>query len=483
MNPAMVQRILGFILIGFSTTMVPPILVSLSYEDGHTQPFLAGLLVALGLGLAAWLPVRHVHRELRLRDGFLLVVLLWVVVVLVGAVPFLVSDLPHLTYTEAIFESVSGFTTSSASVVSGLDHLPKSMLWYRQQTQWVGGVGTIVLAVAVLPILGIGGMQISKADTPGPVKQEKLTPRVMQTARALWAVYVGLTAACAFGYWFAGMDGFDAIGHAFATVSTGGFSTHDHGLAHFDSFGIDMVAVVFMFFGGVNFAMHFLAWREKDLATYLTDPQFRAYLWITLSLVVFVTTYLYASHTYATLPLAFRYGALQVVSMQTTTGYTTAHFATWPGALPVLLLLITFVGGCAGSTAGGITVIRWQLVVKQGMRELKRLVHPNAELPVKFADKRVPGRILAAVTGFFAMYLLLFGFMMLVLMATGLDQVSAWSAIASCLNNGGAGLGQVATGFQTVPVAGQWVCIAAMLIGRLEVFTLLVLFTPAFWRH
>ena len=483
MNPAMVQRILGFILVGFSATMVPPILVSLAYEDGHTQPFLVGLLAALGAGLALWLPVRHVHRELRLRDGFLLVVLLWVVVVVAGAVPLLVNDAPRLSWSDAVFESVSGFTTSSASVITGLEHLPKSILWYRQQMQWIGGVGTIVLAVAVLPILGIGGMQISKADTPGPVKQEKLTPRVMQTARALWVVYVGLTAACAFGYWSAGMEGFDAIGHAFATVSTGGFSTYDTGLAHFDSFAIDMIAVLFMFLGGVNFAMHFLVWREKDLATYLTDPQFRAYLLITVSLVVFVTVYLYASHTYPTLPLAFRYGALQVVSMQTTTGYTTAHFATWPGALPVLLLLITFVGGCAGSTAGGITVIRWQLVVKQGMRELKRLVHPNAELPVKFSNKRVPGRILAAVTGFFAMYLLLFGFMMLVLMATGLDQVSAWSAIASCLNNGGAGLGSVATTFQSVPVAGKWVCIAAMLIGRLEVFTLLVLFTPAFWRN
>ncbi len=483
MNPAMVQRILGFILVGFSLTMLPPIFVSLAYNDGHSQAFLIGLMVTLGAGVIAWLPVRNQHSELRLRDGFLLVVLLWVVVVLAGCVPFLMGDLPHMSLTDAIFESVSGLTTSNASVLPHLENLPKSVLWYRQQLQWVGGSATIVLAVAVLPVLGVGGMQISKGDSPGPVKQEKLTPRVTQTARALWVVYAGITAACAFSYWFVGMEIFDAIGHAFATVSTGGFSTHDKGLAYFDSYAVDMVAVLFMFLGGVNFAMHFLAWRNRDLSTYMTDPQFRAYLWITLSLVIFVTTYLYASHTYATLPAAFRYGALQAVSMQTTTGYTTATMTAWPGALPVMLLLMTFIGGCAGSTAGGITVIRWQLVVKQGIRELKRLLHPNAELPVKFAEKRVPGRILAAVTGFFAMYLLLFGCMMVALMATGLDQVSAWSAIASCLNNGGAGMGQVANSFQGIPAAGKWICIGAMLVGRLEVFTLLVLFTPAFWRR
>ena len=483
MNPAMVQRILGFVLIALGATLVAPIAVSLGYDDGHSWPFVVGLAVALGSGIACWLPVRNVHQELRLRDGFLLVVLLWVVVVLAGAVPLFVSPVPGLAFTDAVFESTAGYTTSSGTVLTGIEHLPKSMLWYRQQMQWLGGGGTIVLAVAVLPLLGVGGMQISKADTPGPVKQEKLTPRVMQTARALWVVYLGITAACAFAFYVAGMQAFDAIGHAFATVSTGGFSTWDAGLSHFDSFAIDMVAVVFMFFGGVNYAMHFLAWRNKDVDTYYMDPQFRIYLWLTVLLVILVTGYLYGSHTYPSLPQAFRFASLQVVSMQTTTGYTTAPFSLWPGPMPVLLVLLTFVGGCAGSTSGGITIIRWQLVVKQGMRELKRLVHPNAELPVKFADKRVPGRILAAVTGFFAMYLLLFGVMMLLLMATGLDQVSAWSAIASCLNNGGAALGQVAQTFHAVPQAGKWVCIAAMLIGRLEVFTLLVLFTPAFWRH
>lgn len=481
MNPALVQRILGLVLMALAATLVAPLVVSLLYDDGNTGPFLIGLGVAASTGFAFWLPVRNVRRELRLRDGFLLVVLLWFVVVLAGAVPLF--GLPGLDFTDAVFESTAGFTTSSATILTGIETLPKSLLWYRQQMQWLGGSGTIVLAVAVLPFLGVGGMQISKADTPGPVKQEKLTPRVMQTARALWVVYLGITIACAFGYWFAGMATFDAIGHAFATVSTGGFSTWDAGLRHFDSVAVDLVAVVFMFFGGVNYAMHFLAWRTKDADTYYMDPQFRTYLWLTLGLIVLVTLYLYGSHTYPSLSQSFRYGALQVVSMQTTTGYASAPFALWPGPLPVLLVLLTFVGGCAGSTSGGMTVIRWQLVLAQGMRELKRLAHPTAELPVKYAGKRVPGRILAAVTGFFAMYLVLFGVMMLLLMATGLDQVSAWSAIASCMNNGGAALGQVAQTFQSVPEAGKWVCIAAMLIGRLEVFTLLVLFTPAFWRH
>ena len=279
------------------------------------------------------------------------------------------------------------------------------------------------------------------------------------------------------------MDWFDAFAHAFSTVSTGGFSPYDAGLGHFHSYAIDSIAMVFMFLGATNFALHFLVWRSKDSAAYLGDPQFRAFLWFTVAMIALVTGYLLATGAVKSPFEALHAGAFEVVSMLTSTGFASTPFAAWPGMLPALLVLLTFVGGCAGSTAGGMKVIRWQLVLMQAQRELMRLVHPRAALPVKFADKVVPGRILAAVTGFFAIYLVLFALMMLLVMAAGLDLVSAWSAVAACINNAGPGLGEVAATFKQVPEAAKWVCIGAMLVGRLEVFTLVVLFTPTFWRH
>ena len=483
MQFATIQRTLGLIVTLFSLTMLPPVAVALYFGDDRWLPFVESFGILLVAGLGLWLPVHRVERDLRLRDGFLVVALFWSLLGVAGALPLLLGEAPRLGFTDAVFESVAGITTTSASVITGLDALPKAVLWYRQQEQWLGGIGVTVLAVALFPVLGIGGMQLYKADAPGPVKDEKLTPRIAQTARALWGVYVLLTAACTAAYAFAGMSGFDALAHALSTVSTGGFSPYDAGLGHFNSFAIDMVAVVFMFFGGVNFALHFVAWRTKDALAYFGDPQFRAYFFITVTLIALVTGYLLATDVYASPADAFRYGAFQVVSMQSSTGFVATRFANWPGMLPPLLMLMTFVGGCAGSTAGGMKVIRWQLVLKQAQRELLRLVHPSAALSVKFADKPVPGRVLAAVTGFFAMYLVLFGLMMLLMMAVGLDQVTSWSAVAACMNNAGPGLGAVATTFQHLPEAAKWVAIAAMLIGRLEVFTVVVLFTPAFWRH
>jgi trk system potassium uptake protein TrkH len=483
MYPSSVQRILGIIITLFSFTMVPPVIVGLVYGDQELAPFALSFSALLLIGLLLWLPVRNAQRDLRLRDGFLVVALFWILLSVAGALPLLLGMTPRLGFTNAVFESVAGITTTSATVLTGLDALPKSILWYRQQLQWLGGAGVIILAVALLPVLGIGGMQLYKAETPGPVKDDKLTPRLMQTARSLSGIYLLLTVVCTFCFAFAGMGTFDAITHAFATVSTGGFSPYDAGLAHFHSATIELVASVFMFLGATNFALHFIAWRNKDASAYLSDPQFKGYLAFLVLLIVLVGCYLLATGVYANSQDAFRYGSLAVVSMLTTTGFSGTGFASWPGMLPVLLMLITFVGGCSGSTAGGMKIIRWQLVLKQAQRELTRLVHPSAELHVKVADKPVPGRVLAAVTGFFAIYLVLFGLMMLLMMAAGLDQVSAWSAIAACINNAGQGLGSVASTFQHVPDAAKWVCITAMLVGRLEVFTLVVLFMPAFWRH
>ena len=482
MTRAAVQRVLGLLLTMFSGTMLIPIAVSIYYADNAWGAFAASFFIILGAGLLIWLPVRGEARELRLRDGFLVVALFWVVLGLFGAAPLLLVEHPEMDFTDAVFESISGLTTTGATVLTGLDALPKSILYYRQQLQWFGGLGIIVLAVAVLPMLGVGGMQLYRAETPGPVKDTKLTPRITETAKALWYVYLGITVVCGLAYWAAGMSPFDAICHAFSTVAIGGFSTYDASIGHFNSPLIDMIAVVFMFIAGVNFSLHFLAWRDRSLKGYLLDSEFRAYLKFLGWLTVAVLLYLYWVGYYGTLFETFTKGLFQVVSIGTTTGFTTADFAAWPGALPVILILSSFIGGCAGSTAGGMKVIRWLLMYKQGLREVQRLVHPSAEIPVKLGQKRVHHRVVDAVWGFFAVYVVVFGVLLIIQLANGLEVVSSFAAVAATLNNLGPGLGEVASGFADVGAVGKWSAVCGMLLGRLEIFTLLVLITPTFWR-
>ena len=466
----------------FSTTMLIPVLVSLLFSDNAWPAFVGSFLIIFGSGLAIWWPVRRENRELRLRDGFLVVALFWIVLGLFGASPFLLAEHPQMTFTDAVFESVSGLTTTGATVLSGLDSLPKSILFYRQQLQWFGGLGIIVLAVAVLPMLGVGGMQLYRAETPGPIKDTRLTPRITETAKALWYVYLGITILCGAAYWAAGMSLFDAICHAFSTVAIGGFSTYDASIGHFNSTLIDMIAVIFMFIAAVNFSLHFLAWRHRSLGRYLLDSEFRSYLKILGFLSISVLLYLYLTGHYSTLSETFTKGLFQVVSIGTTTGFTTADFSAWPGALPIILILSSFIGGCAGSTAGGMKVIRWLLMYKQGMTEVQRLVHPSAEIPVKLGSISVNQRVINAVWGFFAVYAVIFVVLLIVQLASGLDPVSSFAAVAATLNNLGPGLGQVSAGFADVGSVGKWSAVCGMLLGRLEIFTLLVLITPTFWK-
>ncbi|HSN71262.1 MAG TPA: potassium transporter TrkG, partial [Steroidobacteraceae bacterium] len=380
MHTGAVQRILGLLLTVFSLSMLPPIGVSLLYADNEWHVFVLAFVILASLGLLVWWPVRKDRRELRLRDGFLVVALFWVVLGLAGAVPLFLSSSPVVSVTDAVFESVSGLTTTGATILTGLDSLPRSILFYRQQLQWLGGIGIVVLAVALLPMLGVGGMQLYRAETPGPSKESnKITPRIAQTAKALWVIYLGLTIVCALAYWLAGMEPFDAIAHSFSTVSTAGFSTHDASLAHYDNRAIELIAIVFMLIGAINFALHFLAWRRLQLKAYLVDEEFRSFVWGILLLVLATWLYLWASGYYRSIDEAFFKGLFQVVSVHTTTGFTTADFSLWPGLLPVLLLFTAFIGGCANSTAGGMKVVRWLLIGKQGAREVRRLIHPSAE--------------------------------------------------------------------------------------------------------
>ena len=483
MNHLVVQRILGLLLMMFSVTMVPPVVVDLIYKEQSWMPFVESFGLTLFAGLLLWYPVRGFHKDLRLRDGFLVVAAFWAGLGMVGALPLYLSDAPVMSFTDAVFESVSGLTTTGATVLSGLDALPKAILYYRQQMQWLGGMGIIVLAVAVLPMLGVGGMQLLRAETPGPVKDSKLTPRITETAKALWYFYVAFTLLCLIAYLIAGMGFFDALCHAFSTVAIGGFSTHDLSIGYFDSPAVDMVAIVFMFIAGINFSLHFFAWRNVSIKYYAQDPEFKAYAFMLLVLSVVVIGTLLFLGTYGNTSDSIINGLFQAVSIATTTGFTTANYAAWPGALPVLLILASFVGGSAGSTAGGIKVIRCLLIAKQGLREIIRLVHPNAEIPVKLGQSAVPFRVVDAVWGFFSVYIVVYGMMLLALMSTGLDQVTAFSAVAATLNNLGPGLGEVAAGFMTLGDTAKWIAIFGMLLGRLEIFTLLVLITPTFWRH
>ncbi len=483
MSLASIQRILGILLTLFSLTLLPPLGFAFFSQDGAATAFASAFVIILLAGLLSWLPVAHLKREMRLRDGFVVVVMFWVVLTLTGALPFVLADDPHLSITDAVFESVSGLTTTGATVITRLDEMPISILYYRQQLQWLGGMGIIVLAVAVLPMLGVGGMQLYRAETPGPMKDAKLTPRITETAKALWLIYLGLTISCAIAYWLAGMSAFDALGHAYATVAIGGFSTHDASMGYFNSPLIDVIAVFFMLLAAVNFSLHFVAFRSRSPAGYWQDPEFRFYVSV-LSLVVLATFIgLYLSGTYDTWQEALVKGLFQAVSIGTTAGFTTADWYQWPGFLAILLLFSSFIGGCAGSTGGGIKVIRVLLLVKQGAREITQLVHPNAQIPVRIGEKTIPSRVVEAVWGFFALYVGSFTVMYLALAATGLDLMTAFSAVAASMNNLGPGLSSVGPHYADMHDAGKWILCFAMLLGRLEIFTLLVLLTPAFWRQ
>ncbi|HSG11652.1 MAG TPA: TrkH family potassium uptake protein [Gammaproteobacteria bacterium] len=478
-----IQRLLGLLLMLFSVTLLPPVVVAWFYQDGQLPVFLSGMAAVLMGGAILWLPARRFRDELRVRDGFLFVTLFWVVLGLAGALPFAIATTPHLSPTDAVFESFSGLTTTGATVITGLDDLPPSILFYRQQLQWLGGMGIIVLAVAIMPMLGVGGMQLYRAETPGPIKDNKLTPRITETAKALWYIYLSLTIVCALGYWAAGMSVFDAVSHSFSTIAIGGFSTHDQSIGYFQSSAIEMIAVVFMLLSGMNFALHFMAWRSLSIRYYWRDSELRVYLAVLASVTMITVGYLYYTDTFIFFDDALHAGLFQAVSIGTTTGFTTEDYFIWPGFLPVLLLFVSFIGGCAGSTGGGMKVIRFLLVLKQGRREIVRLIHPNAQIPVKVGGKPMPDRVITAVWGFFAAYVGSFVVIMLFLMATGLDQITAFSAVAACMNNLGPGLGGVGANYVDINDAAKWALSFAMMLGRLEIFTLLILFTGAFWRR
>ncbi len=478
-------RIVGLLLALFSLSMLAPALVALIYRDGAGVAFVTTFFTLITCGGLCWFPNRRFRHELKARDGFLIVVLFWTVLGSAGAIPFLLSHNPNVSVTDAFFESFSALTTTGATVIVGLDELPKAILFYRQLLQWFGGMGIIVLAVAILPVLGIGGMQLYRAEIPGPVKDTKMTPRIAETAKALWYIYLSLTILCAVAFWLAGMTPFDAISHSFSTIAIGGFSTHDASMGYFDSYAINMITVVFLLISACNYTLHFAAFASGGVHPkyYWKDPEFRAFIVIQVLLFAICFSVLIKHQSHDTLYQAFDQALFQTVSISTTAGFTTTGFSEWPLFLPVLLLFSSFIGGCAGSTGGGMKVIRVLLLTLQGSREIKRLVHPRAVYTIKIGGSALPARVVDAVWGFFSAYALVFVICMLALIATGMDELSAFSAVAATLNNLGPGLGEVAMHFADVNDTAKWVLIVSMLFGRLEIFTLLILFTPTFWRN
>ncbi len=473
----------GLLMILFSTTMLPPMGVAWWY-DGYdvVVPFAEALGTMLGLGLLCWLPVCRFKVDLRNRDGFIVVVAFWFLLSLIGALPFTLSDNPHMAFVDAVFETVSGLTTTGATVLSGLDAMPKAIVYYRAQLNFLGGMGIVVLAVALLPMLGIGGMQLYKAETPGPMKDEKLTPRITETAKNLWYIYVGLNVACTLSFWAAGMSFFDALCHSFATLALGGFSTHDASIGYFNSSAIELVAGFFSLVAAVNFALYFLAWRSRSLKAIFRDAEFKFCMMVFGGIIATACAYLYWSGKF---PLweSVHHGFFQTASVITDNGLVTVGYpADWPIFVPLLLMLGSFFGGCVGSTCGGIKAIRFLLLYKQSVREARLLIRPTAQIAVKLGNQPIPDRVMQAVWAFYYLYIFSYCFFSLALAATGVDLVTAFGSVAGCLNNMGVGLGETASNFAPLNDIATWLLSLSMLVGRFEVFPLLLLFLPDFWK-
>jgi trk system potassium uptake protein TrkH len=478
-----VVHLLGSVLAMFSALFLLPIVTALYFQENALTPFVAGALASLAIGLLIRMVTMRFRTDLKPRDAYLLVTLTWLVLAAVATVPLLMI-LPNLSFTHAFFESMSGLSTTGSTVLAGLDTLPHALLMWRAALSWLGGMGIIVMAVAILPLLGIGGMEMYRSETPGAVKDAKLTPRIAQTAQLLWFVYAGLTAVCAVALRAAGMDWFDAICHAFSALSLGGFSTHDASVGYFHSPLVELVLMVFMLISAMNFATHFLALRKGEPATYRRDPEAKwPLVWIGLSCVM-VAVYIRMYNVYPDFATALRFASFNLVSIATTCGLVSTDYGHWPVFAPMWMLFLSCVCASSGSTGGGIKVFRVLVLVKQSLREMFALVHPQAVAPLKIAGQLVSNRVVFSVLAFIFLYFITSVVLTFALLMSGLDFTSAVSAIIASINNAGPGLNVVgpSTSYGTLSDFQLWMCIAAMFLGRVEVFTVLILFTPTFWR-
>ncbi len=475
---------LGMMLVVFSAAYILPILTSLIYNDGTLLDFVLAMAMTLVSGCLMWLLTRRHKGELSIRHGYLLVVTMWTAMPAFATLPLLLV-MPELSFTNAYFETMSGMTTTGATVLTGLDHLPPAINLWRHELQWLGGLGVIVLVVAILPLLGIGGRQLFKAETPGPMKDAALAPRIAETARNLWLVYLGITLACVVSLKVVGMSWLDAVSHAFSAVALGGFSTHDTSIAYFNSPTIEFVLIIFMLLAVINFATHFLALRQKSLLPYLRDVEGKASVVLIVGSCLAIAIFLWWQGVYPAFWTALRHASFNLVSIATSSGYSSVDFNQWPIFAPLWMMFLACIAASSGSTGGGIKMIRTLILFKQAGREFLKLLHPAAVNPMKIGGLVVPNNIVFAVLGFIFLYFMSVVTLTFILLISGLDFITAFSAVLACINNFGPGLGLVgpASNYAGLTDFQTWVCAWAMLLGRLEIFTVLILFTPGFWRR
>jgi trk system potassium uptake protein TrkH len=478
-----VAHLLGQLLAFFGATYVLPVVCSLIAGDGLALDFVVGAAASSGAGLLIAAATRHHDRELKPRDGFLLVTLGWIVTSALATIPLLLA-LPSLSFTGAFFETMSGLTSTGSTVLSGLDSLAPSLNLWRHSLQWFGGLGIIVMALALLPLLGVGGMQLYKGETPGPIKDDRLTPRIAETAKSLWLVYTVITAVGIIALRICGMDWLDAICHTFSAVGLGGFSTHDASVAYFNSVPIELVLTALMIVASLNFARHFVALRRLSLQPYRQDPECRAIFIVLAASVIGIAALLTWHGRYPGFFISLRHATFNVVSMATTTGLVTEDFATWPVFAPFWMLFLSCILCSTGSAGGGIKMFRALLLAKQASHELKLQVHPNAVVPVRIGGRPIPERVGNAVLGFIFLYFMTVASLTFALLLTGLDFDSSFGAIVAAINNTAHGLHAMGpvSNYRMLTAVQTWICTGAMLLGRLEIFSVIVLFTPAFWR-
>ncbi|MEX2640015.1 MAG: potassium transporter TrkG [Balneolales bacterium] len=490
-NIMSVLGILGAFLCFLGLALLIPIIPALIYSEAAWQAFLIPATGSSGIGAILYYLYKP-SRELRLREAFIVVGLTWVLLSAVGALPFMLSGVLE-NYTDAFFETMSGFTTTGATIFGGttssgninpdIESLPKSLIFWRSVLHWLGGMGFIVLSIAILPLLGTGGMQLFQAES-SLLSSDKLTPRVQQTAKFLWYVYLGFTVLHFLLLWVhPKMDWFEAINHAFSTLATGGFSTKDASIAAFDSVYIDSVIILFMFLAGINFVLHFRMLRGEILNV-TENRELRFYTLVTLIAIALITFSLWMNH-YDTFGEALRYGAFQALSILTTTGYGTDDYTLWPAFALFLIFLLFFTGGCTGSTSGGIKMTRWIILIRSSFREIKQAIHPKGVYPIRMGSKVIDPAVSRTVFSFFVLYLMIFITGVLILSALNIDFISAIGASIACLGNIGPAIGEFGpvNNYAHMPWTGKWVLSLLMLIGRLEVFTVIVLFSATFWKQ
>ena len=465
----------------FSGTLLIPVIVSIIFNDNNLMTFVYSFFIILVVASILYFPNMGINdtTDIKVKEGFLIVVSFWVVLSFFGSIPFIMDAQLSLNFADALFESISGWTTTGATVITNIDDLSPSILMYRQMLQWLGGMGIVVLALAILPMLGIGGMQLYKAESTGPIKDNKISPRIAETAKNLWSIYVGLTLLCAVAYYAAGMNLFDAIAHSFSTIAIGGFSTHNLSIAYFNNPLIEIFCMIFMFLSALNFILHFMSFRHKDLSVYLKDSEFKSYVFIIFLFIFISFMFLNLGNSNE---INFRHLMFQIISFTTTSGFTSASFNSWPSFIIVMLITMSFIGACTGSTGGGIKVMRVAILFKLLKKEMLRILHPTAEVTVKINQQTINDELSNTIYNFFIFYVVSYIILSLILMFSGLDITTSLTAVASCINNLGPASGIVAENYAPLSTFAKYILSFAMILGRLEIYTLLIIFTPYFWK-